>query len=455
MGVRDFLGRLRGRSASDAAPAPAVPAAHEDGIERHLFLGAAVALLLVLGGGGWAAVAALNGAVIASGTVVVESSGKRVQHPEGGVVGSIAVKEGQHVGAGDLLLRLDETVTLANLMVIDTQLVELAARRARLEAERDGAGELHHAPELVARRAEANVARALDGEATLFASRRTALDGQVAQLKARIDQLGDETGGLEAQIAAKSVELGFIKEEIAGTEVLYKKGLSPLTRLRALQRDEARISGERGQLQADLARTRGRVSETQLQILQLDQDRRAEVISELREIEAKWAELEERRIAAQDRLTRIELRAPVAGIVHQLNVHTVGGVISPGETVMMIVPGDDTLVIEAKVSPADIDQVLVGQTAEIRLAAFNQKTTPEIEGLISRVAADLTKDEKTGLSYYVAQVTLPPEQLARLGSLKLIPGMPAEIFLQTGERTALSYLVKPLQDQLARAMREE
>ncbi|MBS7542961.1 HlyD family type I secretion periplasmic adaptor subunit [Ancylobacter oerskovii] len=441
-----FLGRLRARFAARSG---------EDGIERHLAIGAVTVLVLVLGGGGWAAMAALNGAVVAAGTVVVESSGKRIQHPEGGVVGTIAVKEGQHVGAGERLLRLDDTVTLANLMVVDTQLVELSARRARLEAERDGRDAVSHAPDLVARREEANVARAIDGEISLFTSRRTAMDGQVSQLRTRIGQLGDEVEGLNAQIAAKSVEIGFIKEEIAGTDELYRKGLAPLTRLRSLQRDKARISGERGQLQADLARTRGRISETELQILQLDQDRRAEVIEQLREIEGKWAELQERRIAAQDKLTRVELRAPVAGIVHQLDVHTVGGVISPGQTVMMIVPGGDALVIEAKISPADIDQVLVGQIAEIRLAAFNQKTTPEIEGVVSRVSADLTRDEKTGLSYYVAQITLPPAQTERLGGLKLIPGMPAEVFLQTGERTALSYLVKPLRDQIARAMREE
>ncbi|GLK86117.1 HlyD family type I secretion periplasmic adaptor subunit [Ancylobacter defluvii] len=445
-GPGTWLGRLRARFAQRPG---------DDGIERHLAIGGASILLLVLGGGGWATMAALNGAVVTSGTIVVESSGKRIQHPEGGVVGVIAVKEGQHVTTGETLLRLDDTVTLANLMVVDTQLVELSARRSRLEAERDRADEVRHAPDLVSRRGEANVARALDGEISLFASRRTAMEGQVSQLRTRVEQLGEEVKGLDAQIAAKSVEIGFIKEEIAGADELYRKGLTPLTRLRTLQRDEARIAGERGQLEADLARTRGRISETELQILQLDQDRRAEVIEQLREIEGKWAELQERRIAAQDKLTRVELRAPVAGIVHQLDVHTVGGVVSPGQTVMMIVPGNDALVIEARISPADIDQVSIGQTAEIRLAAFNQKTTPELKGFVSRIAADLTTDERAGLSYYVAQITLPPDQIAQLGELKLIPGMPAEVFLQTGERSALSYFVKPLQDQIARAMREE
>ncbi|GAB4071064.1 HlyD family type I secretion periplasmic adaptor subunit [Ancylobacter sonchi] len=452
--LRSLFERLRARLAAALASRPTT-AATGDGIERHLMVGTAVTLLLVLGGGGWAAMAALNGAVVASGTFVVESSGKRIQHPEGGVVGAIAVKNGQHVETGETLLRLDDTVTLANLMVVDTQLVELSARRARLEAERDGAASVQHAEDLVTRRAEANVARALDGEVSLFVSRRAAMDGQVSQLHTRIEQLGDEVGGLDAQIAAKGVELGFIGEEIDGVETLHKKGLVPLTRLRALQRDAARISGERGQLQADLARTHGRISETELQILQLDQDRRAEVIGELRDIEGKWAELQERRIAAQDKLTRVELRAPVSGIVHQLDVHTVGGVVSPGQTVMMIVPGNDALVIEAKIAPADIDQIAIGQHAEIRLVAFNQKTTPEIAGTVSRVAADLTTDERAGLSYYVAQITLPPDQVDRLDGLKLIPGMPAEIFLRTGERTALSYFVKPLQDQIARALRED
>ncbi|CAA0100476.1 Type I secretion system membrane fusion protein PrsE [Starkeya nomas] len=442
------LGRLATRR-----PAPVGTA--DDGVDRHLRLGIAVMVFLVVGGGGWAAMASLNGAIVTAGTVVVDSYAKRVQHPEGGVVGRILVQNGQKVEANTVVLRLDDTVTLANLGVVDTQMVELAARRARLEAERDGRPGMDDPSYLAGRRGQENVARAIDGERSLFVSRRSAVDGQVAQLKAQIGQFYDEAAGLSAQIAAKNAELGYIEEEIAGAEELHAKGLTPLTRLRSLQREKVRIEGERGQLQADLARSQGRASETELKIIQIDQDMRAEVIKELRELEGKWAELQERRIAAQDKLTRVDLRAPISGVVHELAVHTVGGVISPGETVMMIVPEKDKLVVEIQISPADIDQVSIGQPAMVRLSAFSQKTTPELHGSVARVAADLTKDEKAGTSFYLARVELPPEEIARLGGLQLMPGMPAEVHLQTGERTALSYLVKPLRDQIARAMREE
>ncbi|HEY9215611.1 MAG TPA: HlyD family type I secretion periplasmic adaptor subunit [Ancylobacter sp.] len=436
-------------------PAPAAIKPENDGVDRHLWLGLAVVAFLVIGCGGWAATAALNGAVVASGTLMVESHVKRVQHQEGGVVGQIQVRDGARVEAGDLVLRLDDTVTRANMMVVDTQLVELAARRARLEAERDGRPELAYGADLLARGAEDNVARALDGEIRHFASRQEARDGQIAQLRARMQQLADEGIGIEAQIAAKTSELGYIAEEIVGAVELHGKGLMPVTRLRSLQREQARIEGERGQLQAELARSKGRISETELQVLQIDQDTQSEVIKELREVEAKWAELQERLIAARDKMARIDLHAPIAGMVHQLAVHTVGGVIAPGETVMLIVPENDRLVVEIHVNPADIDQVTIGQPAMVRLAAFSQKTTPEVKGTVARISADLTKDEKAGTSFYVAQVALPPEELEQLKGLELVPGMPAEVYLQTGQRTALSYLVKPLGDQIARAMREE
>lgn len=427
----------------------------DDGVDRHLWLGLVVVLFLVVGCGGWAATAALNGAVLAVGTVVVESHAKRIQHPEGGVVGEIRVRNGQKVEASDVLLRLDDTVTRANLAVVDTQLVELAARRARLEAERDSRPEIRYPDELLSRRAEENAGRAIDGEISLFNSRRAAQQGQVLQMRARIEQLVDEAAGLSAQIEAKSAELVYIAEEIAGATELLAKGLTPLTRLRSLQREKVRIEGERGQLQAELARSRGRTSETELQIIQIDQDMRAEVIKDLREIEGKWAELQERRIAAQDKLTRVELLAPISGVVHELATHTVGGVIAPGETAMLIVPEHDKLVVEIHVNPVDIDQVALAQPAMVRLSAFSQKTTPELKGEVTRIAADLTKDEKAGTSFYVVQVALPAQEIEKLNGLHLLPGMPAEVHLQTGQRTALSYLVKPLRDQIARAMREE
>lgn len=426
-----------------------------DDVNRYMWLGLAAVVLLVLGGGGWAALAALRGAVIAAGTVVVESYAKDIQHPEGGVVGDIFVRNGQKVKAGDVLLRLDDTITRANLMVVDSQLIELGARRARLEAEQDGHNEPVFSRDLLARRGEENVARAIEGEAKLFASRRSALDGQIAQLRSRIGQFEDEAAGLEAQIEAKSSELAIIAEEIAAMTDLLARELTPVTRVRAVQRQRIGIEGERGQLQAQLASLRGRISETELQIIQLGQDMRSEATKELREIEAKWAELQERRIAAKDRLMRVELRAPISGIVHELAVHTVGGVIAPGATVMRIVPGNDVLVVEAQIAPSDIDQVTIGQTAVLRFTAFSQKSTPELSGVVARIAADITKDEKKGLSFYVVRIILPEAALAEMQDIDLVPGMPVEVYLQTGERTALSYLVKPLRDQIARAMRED
>lgn len=436
-------------------PDPIQPQATErDQIGRYLAVGALVVLVLFGGIGGWAALASLQGAVIAPGLVAVEGSSKRVQHPEGGVVGEILVREGERVAAGDLLLRLDATVIAANLMVVEQQLIELTARRARLEAERDGRGDFA-TPRDLSSGNEAAVTAAFAGERTFLKSRLTARDGKIAQLEERIVQLEEESRGREAQIVAKAKELELIASELRDLVGLFEKRLVPAARLTALRREAARLEGERGQLQAEVASTLGRISEIRLQIIQIDQDAQTEVIKELREVESKLAELRERKVAALDRLTRVELRAPRDGVVHQLAVHTIGGVIGPAETVMMIVPDDEVMVIEVRVAPTDVDQLWPGQEAVIRFAAFNQRTTPETFGTVAHISPDLTKDEKTGESYYIVRLTLPPEELARLGDLKLVPGMPVESFIQTGARSALSYLVRPMSDQLDRALREE
>ena len=426
-----------------------------EGIGRQVALGFLLVGLVVFGFGGWSALASLSGAIIAPGTIVVESNARRVQHPDGGVVGAILARDGDRVEAGKLLIRLDETVTRANLMVVETQLIELEARRARLIAERDQLDVLGFPEAYKARSHDPQVAAAMAGEASLFKSRREGRLGQIAQLKERLTQLDEEARGLSAQIEAKGGELDLISKEIKDVAGLQAQGLAPLTRLRSLQREEARLEGERGQLQAELARSKGKHTETELQILQIDQDFRTEVIEDLRELEAKWGELVQKQVAAQDQLKRIDLRAPIGGKVHQLAVHTVGGVITPGETVMLIIPGEDRLTIEAKVSPPDIDQIHYGQPANIRLSAFNQRTTPEVRGLVERISADLITEKESGLSYYTVRIGLLAEDIAKLEGLSLMPGMPAEVHMRTGDRTPLSYLVKPLQDQLERAMREE
>lgn len=428
-----------------------------DPIRRHLLAGVVVVAMVVGGFGGWSALASLSGAVIAPGNIVVDSNVKRVQHPDGGVVGEIKVRDGQMVQAGELLIRLDDTITRANLMVIETQLVELEARRGRLVTERDEGDAVRFAEAFEARRdSETSVDAAIAGETSFFASRRAGRLGQIAQLRERIAQLEEEARGLAAQIEAKGGELDLIGLEIQDVDSLYGKGLAPLTRLRSLQRERTRLAGERGQLQADLARSKGRMTETQLQILQIDQDFRTEVIEHLRDVEAKWGELVQKQVAARDQLRRVELRAPISGHVHQLAVHTVGGVVGPTETIMLVVPQDDELTIEAKVQPTDIDQLHHGQIANVRLAAFNQRTTPELRGKVERISADLTTERETGVSYYTIRIGLLAEDLAKLDTgLTLMPGMPAEVYVTTGERTPLSYFMKPLADQLHRALREE
>jgi HlyD family secretion protein len=270
----------------------------------------------------------------------------------------------------------------------------------------------------------------------------------VAQLKLEID-------GLSAQERAKAKEIELIRKELDGVRSLFARNLVQLSRLTGLERDAARLEGDRGQFIAAMAAIRGKMAETELQILQIDKDLGSEVSKELREINDKVGELVERRITAEDQLRRIEIRSPLDGIVLQSNAHTVGGVIGAGDTVMLIVPQTDNLSVEARINPQDIDQVRVGQKVLLRMSAFNQRTTPEITGVVSRISPDITTDQRTGQNHYTVRIAISPEEIARLGEVRVIPGMPIEAFIQTGERTLLSYLAKPLQDQLHRAFREK
>jgi HlyD family secretion protein len=436
----------------------ATPVREGDGVRGAMLSGLAVVALLAGGVGAWGAAASLSGAVLAPGAVVVDSNVKKVQHPSGGTVGQIFVREGDRVALGALLIRLDETVARANLQIVAKQLDELAVQQARLKAERDGAAAVETPPALAARRALPEVAALLAGERSLFESRRSAREGQKAQFRERINQLHEEIEGLGGQRAAKTREVELVKKELAGAETLWKQNLMPITRLTSLQREAARLEGEQAQLRAQTAQARGRISEIELQIIQLDQELRASANKELREIQAKEAELVERRVTAEHQIRHIDIRAPQAGAVHQLAVHTIGGVIAQGETIMLIVPENDALVIEAKVAPQDIDQVRPGQPALLRFTAFDQRSTPEFEGRVTRVSADLTREQQTGAAYYIARLALDraagPKGNPPAGGLTLIPGMPVEAHIRTGERTALSYFVKPLRDQFARAFTE-
>jgi HlyD family secretion protein len=346
-------------------------------------------------------------------------------------------------------------MTRATLGVVRSQIDELMAREARLLAERDGADEIAFPEELTKRKHEKTVATALAGEDKLFHSRRSARTGQRAQLRERIAQSNEEIRGLSAQQEAKENEIKFISEEFTGVSHLYKQNLVSIQRFMSLQRDQARIQGERGVLIAEIARARAKISETELQIIQLDQDFRTEVLREQREAQGKIAELKERITAAEDQLKRVDLRAPQSGFVHQLAVHTVGGVIGNGETIMVIVPTADKLVVEAKVAPQDIDQVIPGSATTVRIMAGNQRTMIDLNGEITYIAADLTKDkDQQNLVYYQVRASIPEAEVRRLENLKLVPGMPAELFIQTHERTPLEYLLKPFQEQISRTFRE-
>src|SRR4051812_9024904 len=406
-------------------------------IRRHLIAGVALVVLLGGGVGGWAVTTEIAGAVIAPGNLVVETNTKKVQHPTGGVVGELRVRDGDPVKAGDVVVRLDDTVTRANLAIVVKSLDELAARQAREEAERDGANAPSFPAELLARRQDPDVARLIAGEQKLFETRRSARQGQKAQLKERIGQLQEQIQGLTDQIAAKKREIVLIGEELKGVRELWQKNLVQITRVTALERDAARLEGERGSLVSSIAQTKGKITETELQILQIDQDLRTEVGKDLAEIRGKVSELVEKKVAAEDQLKRIDIRAPQDGTVHELSVHTVGGVVAPGEALMLIVPRADALAVEARISPQDIDQLREGLRAVLRFSAFNQRTTPEINGEVSLVAADVTQDSKTGAHFYTVRIVLPDGELARLKGLTLVPGMPVESYIQTGERTVL------------------
>lgn len=421
-------------------------------LRRHI-AGVAIVILAATGVGAWTAATDLSGAIIATGSLVVESNIKKVQHPTGGVVAELPIQEGTRVQAGDLLVRLDATAARATYDSVSKSLWEIAARNARLEAERDGRPDLAIPAELNA--AGPEVARIIDGERKLFRFRRDALQGQKAQLRARIGQLDEEIKGLVEQAAAKEQETTIIGREYAGVEDLWKKNLIQLTRLTSLQRDMSRLKGERGILVASIAQAKGKISETELQIIQLEQNLRSEVGKELAENRAKAATLMEQKITAFDQLQRIEIRAPQAGYVHELAVHTRGGVIAPGEPILLIVPNADSLVAEVRVAPQDIDRLQTGQAAGLRLPSFDQRTTPELNGRVTRIAADVSEDKRTGSFYYLVRLGVTKEELAKLDGAKLMPGMPVEAFIRTADRTVLSYLTKPLVDQARRAFREK
>jgi HlyD family secretion protein len=431
------------------------PSTARRSIRLHLITGLAVVLVLAGGLGGWASTAQISGALIAPGSIVVDSNVKKVQHPTGGVVGELRARDGDIVKAGDIVVRLDDTVTKAGLAIVTKNLNGLWARAARLEAEQRGADRIIFPPALLEQMADDDVKNVIASETKLFNVRSAGRIGQKAQFRERIAQLNEEITGLTAQEEAKTREIALVEKELVGVRGLFDQQLVQISRLTILERDAARLAGERAQFVAARAQAKGKITETELQIIQIDKDLVSEVSKDLRETNDKIGEFIERKVTAEDQLRRIDIRAPQDGMVLQSTVHTVGGVISAGDAIMLIVPQTDSLSVEARVNPQDIDQLMIGQKTLLRLSAFNQRTTPELSGTVSRVSPDTTTDQRTGQSYYTVRISMPPQEIARLGDVKLIPGMPVEAFMQTGDRTMLSYLAKPLSDQLMRAFREK
>lgn len=448
-GAYPWLSKLRFRN--DGA---GVHAALPDSLRKHV-AGSLISVAVLVGSVGvWALTAEFAGAVIATGSVVVDSNVKKLQHPSGGIVEEVRVRDGDKVKTGDTLIRLDSTQTGVNLAIVTKSLNELLVRQARLESERDGLDEAQFPVELLARALDdPDLGKVITGERRLFETRRTSRRGQQSQLMERISQLKEQILGLDEQIRAKKREMTLIERELTGVQELYTKKLIPVQRVTALERDAARIEGEHGSMIASIAQTKARITETELQILQIDQDLRTEVGRELADIRAKISELSERKVGAEDQLRRIEIRAPRHGTVHQLAVHTIGAVIGAGEALMLIVPDSDELTAEVRLPPERIDQVHVGQPAVLRFSAFNVRTTPEVNGEVSRVSADLLTDQRTGAGYYLARISISAAEMQRLGQ-KLLPGMPVEAFIHTGDRTVLTYLTKPLADQMRRSFRE-
>lgn len=405
--------------------------------------------------GSWAATARIASAVIAQGQVSVAGKRKLIQHLEGGIVQKLLVHDGDVVEAGQTLVKLDPIRAQASLGIVEAALNKALATEARLVAEREGLDAVAYPQALLEGRGEPGIAALLKSNDSIFRARRTALNGENEILTQRIAQLGEEINGLNAQKEAKDQQSRFIQDELDGLQHLFERGQTTKPRVLALQRGAAALKGEAGELVASMARSKKNIGETKLQILQREKDFQKGVAEELQEVQARLRDLRERKIASEDILRRIDITTPVGGVVVNSLVHTVGAVIKPGETIMEIVPGKDNLIIEATIRPQDIDNVTFGQAAAIRMLAFEQRTTPMLHGEVVYVSADSLEDRQSRQTYYRADVSLSDEELARLGKLTLKPGMQAEVMIQTGERTALDYIVQPIIASMNRAMREQ
>jgi len=445
-----------------AAAAPAPPAATRDGVSplappsprRPLLIGFFAVVLLVGGFGTWSVMSSIAGAVIAAGQIEVEQNRQIVQHPDGGVVLEMHVEEGATVVAGDRLITLDPVSLASELTIVESQLFEILARSARLRAERDGTPDLAFPDDLRDNAHKPDVADLIAGQRRLFEARLVSLEGETDQLARRAEQIQSQVDGIDAQRAALAEQVELIGLELADQQSLLDRGLAQSSRVLALRREAARLQGQIGELTANRAEALGRATEIEIEILKLETRRREEAITRLRDLEFNRVELMERRASLRERLDRLDIRAPVGGIVYGLAVNTPRAVIRPADPVLYIVPQDRPLVIAARIEPIHIDQVFVGQEVVLRFSAFDMRTTPELAGEVMQISADAFTDEATRQSYYRAEVRLMPGEVDKLGDRTVLPGMPVEAFIRTADRTPMAYLVRPLTDYFTRAFRE-
>lgn len=420
-----------------------------------LIVGYVTILLLVGGLGLWSMGTQIAGAVIAQGTVKVELDRQVIQHPDGGVVGAIFVRDGDPVAVGDILVRLDDTFLMSELSIIERQIFEVAARESRHIAERDGLDAVPATSDTgYVTLDEAWMQTQRDGQENLFQARRTSLTAEARQLREQRQQIENQIDGTEAQIGSMQSQLTLVEDELADKTALYDKGLIPIARVLELQREQARLSGELGRLTASVAEARGRIAGIEIGILKLDDTRREEAISRLRDLRYNQIELEQRALALKERLARLDVRAPVGGVIFDSRVLALQSVVQAAEPMMFVVPGDQPLQISAQIDPIHVDQVFPGQPVGLRFTAFDQRQIPEIAGTVLRVSADTVLDQVSGMQVYEATLLPDPESLAAQPTLKILPGMPVEAYLRTQDRTPLSYLTQPLTAYFSRAFRE-
>ncbi len=422
---------------------------------RGLVLAGFLVIGATFGGfGGWAAVAPIDSAAIAPGSLVVESQRKVVQHLEGGIVSEILVQEGDPVTAGQVLVRLDSTQSRASTEMSRKQRDFAMARQARLTAEKDGLKTITFAPELLARRNEPEVVDLLASEERLFLERTRSLTGQIALLQERIAQSNDQIRGMQAQRKAWTTQTEIMGHELVGLKELLEKGWMSRTRVLEMERNLAGLKGQIGSADAQIAQARNQIGEAEMQMRQREQEFREKSVAELGEVEKLLSDLTERLSVSRDMLKRTDVLAPQDGHVQRLAVHTVGGVVRPGESLMEIVPQHDRLIIEAQISPLDISGIAVGQETEVRFSALKSRTTPVIFGTIDTLSADRITDTQRNQVYYLARIVISDTERTKLGDQKLQAGMPADAVIKTGERTLLEYLIKPMQDSMAKAITE-